>query len=230
MKRSPMPAWLRAVLLSDPFWRLLPTPAIVYLNRALVTTPVEVPAIPKSEWSQRERRALLNRSEDRLRNIEGKGPGLAAVTAVVAAAVLLALTGWGESEWLARVLLALASLYLALSICTPLYLVGPLTRNTLTVEDLQQAAGDPDPDELLAQKSAEYAARNDLQNIRLANHLDAARRELSYALALVIVWALLVPVTGVLRLERAASKPSAPWTHVPGVRRHWSPRLGSEGQ
>ena len=47
MKRSPTPAWLRAVLLSDPFWRLLPTPAIVYLNRALVTTPVEVPAIPK---------------------------------------------------------------------------------------------------------------------------------------------------------------------------------------
>ena len=93
---------------------MLPTPAIVYLNRARVTTPVEIPAMPKSEWSQRERRALLDRSEDRLRNIEGKGPGLAAVTAVVAAAVLLALTGWGESDWPARALLVVATLYLAL--------------------------------------------------------------------------------------------------------------------
>ena len=109
--------------------------------------------------------------------------------------------------------------------------MGPLTRNTVTVEDLKEAVDAPQPDELLAQKSAEHAAKNDLQNTRLANHLDAARRELSYALALVIIWALLVPATGLLRAERAAaSKPSTPWTHVPGVRRHWSPGLGGEGQ
>jgi hypothetical protein len=230
MKHPHMPAWFRSVLLSDPFWRLLPTPAIVYLNGALVTTPAEVPAMPETKWSQRERRALLTRSEDRLRNIEGKGPGLAAVTAVVAAAVLLALTGWGESELPARVLLVLATLYLALSLCTPLYLVGPLTRNTLTVEDLKDAVDDRRPDELLAKKSAAHAAKNDLQNIRLANHLDAARRELSYSLALVIMWALLVPVTGLLGAERAASKPSALWTHVPGLRLPWSSGLDSGGQ
>ncbi len=230
MKRPSAPAWLRAALLSDPFWRLLPSPAIVYLNRALVTTPVEVPAMPKSEWSQRERRALLDRSEDRLRNIEGKGPGLAAITAVVAAAVLLALTGWGESEWIARVLLVLATLYLALSLCTPLHLVGPVSRHTLTVEDLQEAAADPHPEESLAEKSADYAAMNDLQNTRLANHLDAARRELSYAMALVIVWAVLVPVTGVLRADHAASTPSPPWAYPHGFRLHWPPGFDAAGQ
>jgi hypothetical protein len=98
----------------------------------------------------------------------------------------------------------------------PLAFQQPITPK----RDVKDAVDDRRPDELLAQKSAEHAAGNDLQNIRLANHLDAARRELSYALALVIVWALRVPVTGSPEAERAASTPSAPWTHVPGLRHH----------
>lgn len=223
-------AGVRKVLLSEYLWRVLPTPAIFYLNRTRVTTPTDVPAMPDEEWSRRERRSLLSRSEERLRNIEGKGPGLAAVTAVIAAAVLLALTGWGESEWPAKVLLALAAFYVTLSLCTPLYLVGPLTRHTVTVEDLKDAAGDPRPQELLSARSAEQAMQNDLQNLRLANHLDASRRELTYALALVVLWALLVPTTGVLHRQQARRPPNTPGAIAPYLYRHWMPGAGVPGQ
>jgi hypothetical protein len=223
-------AGVRKVLLSERLWRVLPTPAIFYLNRTKVTTPAEVPAMPDEEWSRRERRSLLSRSEERLRNIEGKGPGIAAVTAVIAAAVLLALTGWGESEWPAKVLLALAVFYVALSLCTPLYLVGPLTRHTVTVEDLKDAADDPRPQELLSARSAEQAMQNDLQNVRLANHLDASRRELSYALVLVIVWALLVPVSTVLRMDSPTTLKAAPSFPAPGLHSYWGPGGAGAGQ
>jgi hypothetical protein len=223
-------ARVQSLLLSEWLWRLLPTPAIYYLNRTRITTPTQVPAMPDEEWSQRERRSLLARSEERLRNIEAKGPGLAAVTAVIAAAVLLALTGWGESEWPAKLLLVLASVYVTLSLCTPLYLVGPLTRHTVTVEDLELAVQDPRPEELLAAKSAEQAMQNDLQNLRLANHLDASRRELAYALVLVIVWALLVPVTGLLHTDALTSVPEGPRVLVPGLHHYWAPGAGAGGQ
>ena len=39
---------------------------------------------------------------------------------------------------------------------------------------------------------------NDFQNQRIANLLDASRRELSYALAALLLWVVLVPLTGVL--------------------------------
>jgi hypothetical protein len=65
------------------------------------------------------------------------------------------------------------------------------------VADLEAAAQDARPEEVLAARSADAAMQNDLQNLRLANHLDASRRELAYALVLVVLWALLVPATGV---------------------------------
>lgn len=228
--KARLSARVRKVLLSEWLWRVLPTPAIFYLNRTRVTTPAEVPAMPDAEWSQSERRSLLSRSEDRLRNIEAKGPGLAAVTAVIAAAVLLALTGWSESQWPAKVVLALAAFYVALSLCTPLYLAGPLTRHTVTVEDLKDAAEDPSPQELLAARSAEQAMQNDLQNLRLANHLDASRRELTYALVLVLVWALLVPASTVLRADSPAALPTSPRFPAPGLHGYWGPRGAGGGQ
>lgn len=230
MKGPRLPEPVRSVLLSDVFWRILPTPAIYYLNRERVTTAVQVPMMPATEWSQRERRSLLSTSEDRLRNIESKGPGLAAVTAVIAAAVLLSLGEWGESDWLARVLLALATLYVALSLCTPLYLVGPLRRHTVHVEDLEEAAQDAEPEELLANRSADAAMQNDLQNLRLANHLDASRRELTYALALVVLWAMLVPATGVLQRQQGQLATSIPRNVAPYPYRHWLPGAGVPGQ
>lgn len=225
---------VQALLLSAFAWRMLPTPAIFYLNRKRVREAAPVPQLPATEWSRHERRSLLDRSEHRLQNIEGKGPGLAAVTAVVAAAVLLALSGWGRSDGVAKALLVLATLYVALSLCTPLYLVGPLTRNTLTAEDLADVAENDSAEEFLAVKSADLAAANDLQNIRLANHLDASRRELAYALAIIIVWALLVPVSGVLRRDAfsvasEARQPPHPFVYKP--RGYWGGRgRGGVGQ
>jgi hypothetical protein len=224
MKRRIPCEWIRSLLLSEAFWWVLPTPAIYYLNRARVNTPVEVPSLPENEWSQRERRSLLSASEERLRNIEGKGPGLATVTAVIAAAVLVALVGgWNESEAFAKVLLVLATLYTFLSLCTPIYLVGPLRRHTVHVAELEQAAGDPQPEEYLAAHSAEAAMENDLQNLRLANHLDAARRELTYALVLVVVWALLVPATGLLRGDGVQEPQHTPAVVTPSPFHHWMP-------
>lgn len=126
--------------------------------------------------------------------------------------------------------LGLAAFYAALSLCTPLYLVGPLTRHTVTVEDLKDAAADPQPPELLATRSAEQAMQNDLQNLRLANHLDASRRELAYALALVIVWALLVPVSTVLRTASPNSLPLAPPFPPPGLHGYGGPGSAWDGQ
>jgi hypothetical protein len=40
----------------------------------------------------------------------------------------------------------------------------------------------PSPDEFIAVRAASAAMKNDLGNLRLTNLLDAARRELGYAL------------------------------------------------
>jgi hypothetical protein len=165
---------------------------------------VTPPSLPVAEWTHRERRALLDRSEDRLRSLESKGPGLAAVSAVIVAAVVIAITtGWTESTALARLILVLAALYTVLSLLMPLYLVGPLKRDTVHVAELVAAAQASDPEESLSRSAAEAAMSNDLRNLRLSNLLDAARRELGYALVLLLLWALLVPVSGVLRHEQS---------------------------
>lgn len=181
---------LERLLLSSTFWYVLPTPATYLLNRKRLIAPAEIGAMPATNWSQRERRGLLERSEARLQNIEGKGPGVAAVTAVVVAGVLIALTdGWNGASCLAKAFLVLAAFYTALSLPTAIYLVGPLKRHVIDVADLEEAASDANPEERLAAVSADAAIRNDLQNMRLANHLDAARRELAYALGFLSCWA-----------------------------------------
>lgn len=202
MRRPNLLRPVRALLLSNVFWQALPTPATLYFNKVRVRPPMAVPQLPNADWSRRERRALLDSSEDRLRNIEGKGPGLATVSAVIVAAVLLAISsGWDDSALFARFVLVLAAVYAVLSLVMPLYLVGPLARDTVHVSELTAAGAANDPEEKLADLAASAAMRNDLRNLRLSNLLDAARRELSYALALVLLWVLLVPVTGLQRRE-----------------------------
>jgi hypothetical protein len=85
---------------------------------------------------------------------------------------------------------------------------------------------DARPEEVPAARSADAAMQNDLQNLRLANHLHASRRELAYALMLVVLWVLLVPVTGALRgdLSRPHDTPGA----VAPDLRHWAPRAGGD--
>jgi phage shock protein PspC (stress-responsive transcriptional regulator) len=201
MKRLRLPYAIRKALLSATFWRLLPTPATLYLNKQRIRKPEPVPQLPKTEWSRRERRALLTASEERVRNLESKGPGLATGSAVIVAGVLLAIgNGWDDSMWLGRVILAAAALYSALSLTIALYVVGPLSRNVVHVAELRAAADANDPEENLAHSAAEGATANDLRNLRLGNLLDAGRRELTYALVLLLLWVLFVPVTCVLRV------------------------------
>jgi hypothetical protein len=206
---------LDRVLLSEAMSWILPTPATYYFNRVRLKKPMDMPDLPAGDWSRQQRRNLLSGSEDRLRNIEGKGPGLATVSAVIVGAVVLALaSGWHESTWLGRLLLVLAAMCGGLSLLMPLYLVGPIERDTLHVADLQDVAGDEDPEEGLADRAARAAMRNDLRNLGLVNLLDAARRELSYTFALLLLWGLLVPATGVLRRQStqdaSAPKPVSP--------------------
>jgi hypothetical protein len=208
--------WLRRLLLSAPAWWVLPTPATIYLNRVRLTAPMPVPNLAPASWWRQQRHGLLSASEDRLRNIEGKGPGLATVSAVIVGAVVLALaSGWDESEPLGRVLLVLAAAYGGVSLMMPLYLVGPVKRDTLHVADMEQASRKKDPEEALAQDAAEAAMRNDLRNLGLVNLLDAARRELFYTFAILLLWGLLVPATGLLRrdaptnLKESKSPPAA---------------------
>jgi hypothetical protein len=198
---------MQTVALSEAAWRLFPTPATYYLNRVKVQELDPVASVPAADWSRRERRQLLASSEERLRNIEGKGPGLATVSAVVVAVVLVATTsGWEESTAFGRILLGAAAFYTFFSTLMPLYLVGPLARSTIHTPELEAAAAacvgdeaEETADELLAARAASAAAENDLRNRRFGNLLDASRRELFYAFALVMLWALLVPVSGALQ-------------------------------
>ncbi len=195
-----MPQRVREFLTWNISCWLLPTPATYLFNLLRVRWPTEMPDLPPDEWSRRERRELLTASEDRLRNLEGKGPGLATISAVITAAVLVALTtGWYESRGFARVILMIATVYAVLSLIMPLYLVGPLKREAVHVGALVDAAEADDPEEDLAQAAANAAMNQDLRNLRVANLLGAARRELAYALVLLVVWLILVPGTGALK-------------------------------
>jgi hypothetical protein len=198
---TPIRQVAQRILHSTVLWRLLPTATTYYFNRQpQLQDPQDPPHFPDTDWSRHERRQLLNASEDRLRNLEGKGPGVATVSAVVGAGTLTAMTlGWDFSTLIGRFLLVVAAVYAALSICMPLYLVGPLMRNTVRATEVAEAAEADNPEEALAQTAERAAAENDLRNIRISNMLDASRRELAYSLILLIVWAVLVPLTTLLK-------------------------------
>jgi hypothetical protein len=201
---------IRKLLLSEPAWWLAPTPATYYLNRVRLREPDRLPHLPANEWSRRERRTLLDSSEERLRSIEGKGPALATVSAIIVGATLLAITGgWNESADIARVILVLAAVYALLSLLMPLYLVGPVKRHVIHIRTLTEAAASGDAaEETLADRAAEAAMNNELQNMRLTNLLDASRRELVYTLALLVLWVILVPTTELLSRETSVHMPS----------------------
>ena len=95
----------------------------------------------------RERRELLSGSQERMASLEGKGPGLATVNAVVVAAALLAVaSGWDESTLVGRIILAAAAFYAGFSLLMPLYLVGPLPRAVIHVADLIAVAKSGSPE------------------------------------------------------------------------------------
>lgn len=186
---------------------LLPTLSTLYANQRLVKSP-PVPHLPAARWAQRERRAMLDRSIDRLRGIEGKGPALATISAIFAGAVLLALaTQWDDSNLAGKALLVIAAGYTVASLLTPIYLVGQQRRYQLDGL-LEAAAAEADPEEWLAQRAGELWARNSERITKLGNLQDAARNELTLAFAVLIAWALLVPISGALQAQQTPQRSS----------------------
>lgn len=171
----------------------LPLALALYANRKyLGDRPSPMGHLPSEPWVTQEQRELLARSEQRLQSIESKGPGLATVCAVVAAAVTVALSlTWKEASTLARALLILAGAYVLMSLYTPIRLVGPVRRATITAQDLSETAASTNSEALLGERYAEAAAANDHETLRLSNLQAASRNDLVIATVLFGVWGIL---------------------------------------
>jgi hypothetical protein len=151
----------------------------------------DVPELPDTAWARDEQQRLLERSEDRLQSIESKGPGLATVCAIVAAAVVVSISlTWPDATGLGRALLVLSSVYALMSLYTPIKLVGPIARSTITIGQLAELAGGHAPERALAQQCAQAAADNDLATLRLSNLQVASRNALAVATVAFVVWAI----------------------------------------
>ena len=179
-------------------WRggqyVLPLPLAWYANRRYLagSAPSVSSDLPTGEWALAEQQRLLDRSEQRLQGIEGKGPGLATVCAVVAAAIAVAISlAWSDANDPARVLLAGAAFYAAMSLAAPIKLVGPIERSTITLDFLTALSGQANPERRLARQSAQAAADNDRATLRLGNLLAASRNDVRVAVLLFTVWGLL---------------------------------------
>jgi hypothetical protein len=185
---------------------VIPTITAVYVNRFLVKELQPPLDLPNKQWANHERHALLDRSEERLRSLEGKGPGLATVTAIIAAGVIVSIqSGWTGSDGLGRLLLVIAAVYAGFSLVTPIYLVGPQVRSQIWGSDLEEAVNETSPEEWLAQKAADAAVANSKRTIRLANLQTGARNELAVGFVALALWAILVPATGALKHHQRAS-------------------------
>ncbi len=176
-------------------WRggqyVLPLPLAWYANRKYLSGPApELPShLPKGMWALAEQQRLLDRSEQRLQGIEGKGPGLATVCAVVAAAIAVAISlAWTEATTVGRVLLGAAAFYAAMSLAAPIRLVGPIERSTITIDFLATLVHRADGEEVLARQSAQAASDNDRATVRLGNLLAASRNDVRVAVVLFTAW------------------------------------------
>jgi hypothetical protein len=156
-------------------WRpgqyVFPLGLALYVNRThLADGPVTPASLPHTPWMADEQRALLARSEQRLQSIEGKGPGLATVCAVVVAAVAVAISlTWKDATTVARVSLVASGTYALLSLYAPIRLVGPVRRSAVTSEHLADAGTRSDGEQTLGRLYAEAAAANDHEVLRLSN-------------------------------------------------------------
>lgn len=177
------------------FWRLgqhlIPLPVALYVNhRFLGDTGLELPQLPETAWAFEEQQRLLERSEERLESIEGKGPGLATVSAIVTAAIAVAISlTWTDASSPQRVILVLSGMYALMSLVAPITLVGPIERSTVTVDQLVAAAKEDVPEASLARACSEASAQIDRSVLRLSNLQAASRNDLVMATLLFLVWA-----------------------------------------
>lgn len=170
--------------------RLFALPVALYTNhRYLTGDPPAPPELPPTSWAVAAQQRLLERSEERLQGIEAKGPGLATVSAIVIAAIALAVSlEWEAATTLQRVLLFAAGAYGAMSLVAPITLVGPIARSTVTMDQLVTAVDDAAPEASLARACSEAAADIDLSVIRLSNLQAASRNDLAAATVLLLAW------------------------------------------
>jgi hypothetical protein len=200
---------------------VLPTATGLYFNRHRLKGELKTAELPAKPWAQNEAHELLSRSEDRLRSLEAKGPGLATVAAIVAAGVVAAIVeGGGDSTLLGKVLLGVAAWYSIWSLVIPIYLVGPQARATIDLNHLISAAGKDDPEQYLAEQAQQAAQGNVRRTQRIANLQNAARTELSAALLALSAWLMLGPAVGLL--ERDEPDPDSQ-PHPP-TQTHTQPR------
>jgi hypothetical protein len=108
-----------------------------------------------------------------------------------------------------RALLAAAIFYALVSLLVPIYLVGPLRRQTIRSCELAEAAKHGDPERFLAEKAMAGAAINDHDNLALTNLQGAARKEVWFVWLLLVSWLILVPLTGVAK-RRSPPSPEQP--------------------
>ena len=172
--------------------RVLPLPLALYVNHRIIrdepSRPPELPAMP---WAFNEQQHLLERSEGRLESIESKGPGLATVSAIVAAAIGVAISlTWKDATSVQRIILCASAIYAAMSLVAPIKLVGPIDRSTVTLSQLTAAAEEGTPEASLAKVCSEAAANNDRSVLRLSNLQAASRNDLVAATLLFLVWAV----------------------------------------
>src|SRR3954454_16375882 len=135
---------------------ILPTLTTLYFNHYHLRGELESVTLPRKSWAEREAHALLSRSEDRLRSLEGKGPGLATVGAIVAAGVVAAIAeGGDDATMIGKVLLGIAAWYGIWSLFFPIYLVGPQPRDTVDLKHLILATDAGSPEHYLAVRAQE---------------------------------------------------------------------------
>jgi hypothetical protein len=147
---------------------------------------------PTEEWVLSEAAAILVSSQDRLRSIEGKGPALTAVCAIVAAAVGAAISlTWSGSTAFAKVLLVAAAGHCVASLKAPLVFAGPLSHATVAPASLRDAASAPDSVAHLVRCKLRAARTNDLIAKRLAALQAASRNALLRAILLFVLWSSL---------------------------------------
>jgi hypothetical protein len=198
---------LAAHLLSRPLAFVLPTATTLYYNNHRLSGELERAKLPPRRWAQQEAKELLSRSDERLRSLEAKGPGLATVVAVVAAGVVAAIIeGGDDATFVGKVLLGIAAWYAIWSLFVPIYLVGPQRRDTIDVPDLENAKTKDDPEQYLAVRAQTAAQANVRRAQRVANLQDAARNELVAALVVLAVWLVLGPALGLLKNDESSGE------------------------
>jgi hypothetical protein len=166
-----------------------PLAQALWVNHRFHSADVAVPAIRRSDWTAAELDRLTEQSHDRLRSIEAKGPGLATVSAVVGAAIGLAITAtWDHATGAQRTLLVASAVYTFVSLICPIMLVGSVQRSVITLDKLAALSDTPDGEMEAFRVKVEAIAENDRHTNRLANLQTACSYDLRDALVLLAVW------------------------------------------